>query len=142
MFQSKWNTKRHINTVHDYGTQVIKHDDTQKKWVKDHQDQVAEIQCGENYGHNFKHDSRNDSFELITTNAEAFNTGLLNSEKHNIISKQSSSFSDSGPPVHYQFVTAPVQDLKMKGLLIQDFYVNKKAWKLSHICEKFKLSFK
>ena len=34
----------------------------------------------------------------MTTNAESFNTGLLNSEKHNITSKQSSSFS-AGLPV-------------------------------------------
>ena len=48
MFQSKWNTKRHINMVHNYGTHISKHDDTKKKWVtKDCQDQAdfLEIQC-------------------------------------------------------------------------------------------------
>ena len=48
----------------------------------------------------------------MTTNAESFKTGLLNSEKHSITSKQSSSFSDSGLPVDYQFSTAPVQDFQ------------------------------
>ena len=84
--------------AHNYVTHISKHDDTQKKWVTDYQDQVAEIQCQGKYGHNFKHDSRNGSFELMTINAESFNTGLLNSEKHNITSKQSSSFS-AGLPV-------------------------------------------
>ena len=84
--------------AHNYVTHISKHDDTQKKWVTDYQDKVAEIQCQGKYGHNFKHDSRNSSFELMTTNAESFNTGLLNSEKHNITSKQSSSFS-AGLPV-------------------------------------------
>ena len=48
----------------------------------------------------------------MTSNAESFKTGLLYSEKHNITSKQSPSFSDSGLPVDYQFGAAPVQDLR------------------------------
>ena len=100
--------------AHNYVTHISKHDDTQKKWVTDYQDQVAEIQCQGKYGHNFKHDSRNSSFELMTTNAESFNTGLLNSEKHNITSKQSSSFSAGLPVislVQLQFkISSPVME--------------------------------
>ena len=29
--------------AHNYVTHISKHDDTQKKWVTDYQDQVAEI---------------------------------------------------------------------------------------------------
>ena len=48
----------------------------------------------------------------MTTNVESLNTGLLNSEKHNITSKQSSSFADSGLPADYHFGTAPAQALQ------------------------------
>ena len=101
-----------------------------KKWVtntKVYQDQVEflENQCGEKYGNNFKHDSRNQSFELVTTNAESFETGLLYSEKHNITSKQSPSFSDSGLPVDYQFGAAPVQDLRSSYGEVDETATNK-----------------
>lgn len=83
----------------------------------------------------------------MTTNAESFETGLLYSEKHNITSKQSPSFSDSGLPVDYQFGAAPVQDLRSsygevdetatnKGFLCQE----KSLEVLS--AKKLKLSFK
>ena len=101
-----------------------------KKWVtntKVYQDQVEFLgnQCGEKYGNNFKHGSRNQSFELVTTNAESFKTGLLNSEKHNITSKQSPSFSDSALPVDYQFSAAPGQDLQSSYGEVHETATNK-----------------